>query len=297
MNEANKPVFQALFVTFLWSTSWILIKLTINNIPPLYFAGMRYFIAFLVLFVLVHSRKRTRRLDKRALLWISIYGIVMIALTQGSQFVALKVLPTVMVSLALNATPIVVAIVGYFIFKETLKGLQKVGMLLYVVGVVLYFYPFQKLDELWIGIGVAVLAIIFNSTATLLGRYVNQQNFTTSSHLTMISMGVGSIILLGVAYMNEPFFRLGIMDILVLVWLGVVNTAFAFTLWNNALQKISATSASLINSTMLIQIAMLSWIFLNETLALQQIFAVMFVFMGVVTVQIVKNGQIKRNSN
>ena len=29
------PVFQALFVTFLWSTSWILIKFGLDDIPAL----------------------------------------------------------------------------------------------------------------------------------------------------------------------------------------------------------------------------------------------------------------------
>src|SRR5690554_1770948 len=246
MIEKNKHIFQAFFVTFLWSTSWILIKLTIQNIPPLYFAGMRYFIAFLVLLVYVPTKKQNKKLDKQAILWISIYGVVMIALTQGTLFVALKVLPTIMVSLALNATPIVVAVVGYFIFRERLVGLQKVGMMLYVVGILVYFYPFQKLDNLWIGLLIALLAVSFNSLATLLGRYVNHKHYTTSSHLTMISMGVGSILMLLSAVVVEPSFSLTWIDILVLLWLGVINTALAFTLWNNALEKLSATSASLI---------------------------------------------------
>lgn len=297
MIERNKPVLQAIFVTFLWSTSWILIKLSIQSIPPLYFAGLRYFIAFLVLAVIVHLKKLNKKLNKNAILWISLYGIVMIALTQGSQFVALKILPTVIVSLALNATPIIVAIIGYFLFKEKLVGLQKLGMLLYIAGILIYFYPFQQLDDLWIGFGVALLAILFNSSATLLGRYVNQQHFTSSIHLTMISMGVGSVLLLVFAFFNESSFHLDVQDILILIWLGVINTAFAFTLWNHALQKITATSASLINSTMLIQIALLSWLFLNESLTLQQIIAVILVFAGVVTVQFMKNREFMKNSS
>jgi len=33
-----RAVLQALFVTFLWSTSWVLIKLGLKDIPPLTFA-------------------------------------------------------------------------------------------------------------------------------------------------------------------------------------------------------------------------------------------------------------------
>ena len=42
-------VFQALFVTFLWSTSWVLIKIGLVDIAPLTFAGLRYGLAFLCL--------------------------------------------------------------------------------------------------------------------------------------------------------------------------------------------------------------------------------------------------------
>lgn len=39
----------ALFVTLLWSTSFILIKWGLYEIPPLTFAGLRYSLAFFVL--------------------------------------------------------------------------------------------------------------------------------------------------------------------------------------------------------------------------------------------------------
>jgi drug/metabolite transporter (DMT)-like permease len=39
----------ALFVVFLWATSWVLIKFGLETIPPLTFAGLRYGLASLVL--------------------------------------------------------------------------------------------------------------------------------------------------------------------------------------------------------------------------------------------------------
>jgi drug/metabolite transporter (DMT)-like permease len=47
-------------------------------------------------------------------------------------------------------------------------------------------------------------------------------------------------------------------------WLAVINTALAFTLWNRSLQYLTATESAAINNTMLIQIAILAWIFLGE---------------------------------
>lgn len=45
----SRAILQALFVTFLWSSSWVLIKIALHDIPPPTFAGLRYTIAFFVL--------------------------------------------------------------------------------------------------------------------------------------------------------------------------------------------------------------------------------------------------------
>lgn len=43
-------IVQAVFVTFLWSTSWVLIKIGLDDLalPPLTFAGRRYLLAALI---------------------------------------------------------------------------------------------------------------------------------------------------------------------------------------------------------------------------------------------------------
>ena len=49
ISPRTKAILQALLVTLLWSSSWILVKQNIQSIPPLTFAGLRYTLAFLLL--------------------------------------------------------------------------------------------------------------------------------------------------------------------------------------------------------------------------------------------------------
>jgi len=58
-----RAALQALFVTGLWSTSWVLIKIGLRDLPPLTFAGLRYGLAFLCLlpFVLHSSHRKVLR--------------------------------------------------------------------------------------------------------------------------------------------------------------------------------------------------------------------------------------------
>ena len=73
-----------------------------------------------------------------------------------------------------------------------------------------------------------------------------------------------------------------------LIWLAVINTALAFTLWNHTLRKLSAMESSIINNTMLIQIAVLAWIFLDEKITTQEGIGLSIAVIGAVLVQLKK---------
>ena len=51
-------ILQALLVTFLWATSWVLIKIALKDTAALTFAGLRYALATLVLIPFVLRGER-----------------------------------------------------------------------------------------------------------------------------------------------------------------------------------------------------------------------------------------------
>ena len=105
---------QALFVTFLWYTSWVLIKIGIDDLDlePLSFAGMRYALAAALLlpfgFRAMRAARSSGPMTARLAASVAVYGILFVAVAQGAQFAALAVLPATAVSLVLSATPAVV---------------------------------------------------------------------------------------------------------------------------------------------------------------------------------------------
>ena len=77
-------------------------------------------------------------------------------------------------------------------------------------------------------------------------------------------MGIGSIALLGTGLAIEGFTSLSLLNWAMIGWLAVVNTAFAFTLWNHTMRSLPAMESSIINNTMMIQIPILAMLFLGE---------------------------------
>lgn len=284
-------VLQALFVTFLWSTSWVLIKLGLEDIPALPFAGLRYLIAFLCLLPFAWRwghLAQLRSLSMRDWLKLIVLGLLYIAVSQGAQFLGLSYLPAVTVSLLLNFTPAVVALLGILLLSERPTRMQWTGIVLYLAGTLFYFFPMSVLGSEAFGMAIVALGVLTNAISAVLGRQVNRERKLHPVTVTVASMGVGSVALLlfGVSVQGVPTIS---PDGWMLVgWLAVVNTAFAFPLWNHTLRTLSAVESSIINSTMLVQIALLAWLFLGEELTAQKIGGMVLVALGMLIVQLRK---------
>jgi drug/metabolite transporter (DMT)-like permease len=104
--------------------------------------------------------------------------------------------------------------------------------------------------------------------------------------VTVISMGVGALLLLvgGVVLQGAPELRW--QSWLLIVWLALVNTAVAFTLWNHTLRTLPAMESTVINNTMTVQIAILAVLFLGETLNGREVVGLAAVVLGTLLVQL-----------
>jgi len=131
-----------------------------------------------------------------------------------------------------------------------------------------------------------LIGVLANALSSILGREVNRSETIPPLTVTVVSMGVGGVVLLasGIALQGLP--KLSLSSWIIILWLAVVNTAFAFTLWNQTLRTLSAMESTVINNTMLIQIAILAWLFLGEALSGQEILGMVVAGVGALLVQL-----------
>jgi drug/metabolite transporter (DMT)-like permease len=288
----TKAVLQALLVTFLWSTSFVLVKIGLTDIPALTFAGLRYTIAFLVL--LPFALRRRNRNQLRSLpptMWwkLVLLGLLYYSLTQGTNFLALVYLPTATTSLLFNFTPVIVAFLSSVLLREPPRRHQMVGVAVFLFGTIIYFYPLRiPLQEI-IGLSIAAGGVVTNALSSVLGRHINRDSGLDAMSVTVISMGTGAMVLLIVGLITQGLPTLSWQNWVIILWLAIVNSSFAFTLWNHTLRSLSATESSVINNTMLVQIAVLGWIFLDEALTWPEILGLVLATLGIMIVQLVKS--------
>jgi len=261
-------IVQALFVTVLWSSSFIIIKFGLEEIPPLTYAGLRYSIASVILLGLIFSQPKMRvSLKNRSRRWWSmlfLYGCIYITATQGTQFLGLLYLPAITFSLILNMTPIIVLMLAIPWLGERPSTREMILILSGIIGVVLYFFPLDFVGVSLLGLTIGVISLLANSGSALLGRAINRNRDTPSLVITGIMMSIGALFLLVFGLITEPIVGLSSTAWVYILWLAVANTAVAFWLWNKAMRVLRAIDMTLINSMMMPQIVILSIIFLNE---------------------------------
>ncbi len=285
----------AAFVTFLWSTSWVLIKVGLAaDLPPLPFAGLRYAVAALCLlpFALATTERRNllAALDRRSWRNLSALGLLYIAIAQGGQFAALALLPASAVSLLLSLTPVVVAFGSGAFLGERPTPLQAAGTFVAVSGAALYFFPTGAALPSAAGLAAGLVALLSNAGSALLGRRVNRDTHLPPLLVTFVSMSIGAAALLGAGVAAQGWPALGPRELAIVAWLAVVNTAFAFTLWNRSLRDLTAVESSVLNGLMLPQIALLAVLFLGERLSGRQVVALVLAAAGALAVQIRRPG-------
>ena len=286
-----------LLVTFLWATSWILIKVGLDDLElrPISFAGLRYALAALILAPLgvraLRSAQRRAQLDvDRSLATrVIVLGLVLYAAAQGAQFAALAVLPAAAVGVLLASIPVWVALVAWLRGEETASTAQLGGIAVLLTGIGLYFGPFELSAAGWGGVAGAAACIAASTVSSHLSRDLNrdaQLRLGGAIGLTAVSMLVGAAALLAAGLWLEGWPALDARGWAIVAWLAVVNTAFAFTVYNGVLRILTAVESSVIINLLPVMVAALAWAFLGEALTVGQVGGLVLAAGGAALVQV-----------
>ena len=281
-------ILEAFFVTFLWSSSYVLVKVGLNQLSPLTLVALRYVVASLVIVPLALLRGKVSLVrEKKSLLKVVFLGLSGYTVAQGLQCLGLFYLPAVSVTFILNFTPVIVLILGVVFLGEYPTRLQLGGMALVLLGAYLFFRAPMSGYGL-MGVLITLLSGIGWGAYLVASRLLFVRDEADILGLTAFSMASGTAVLVIVAVAIEGFPSVSFTSWGIILWLGVVNTALAFLLWNHALQRLEAFEISVLQNTMLVQIAILSWIFLGERLIVTKLVPMALVFVGALVVQLRK---------
>ncbi|MFW9916746.1 MAG: DMT family transporter, partial [Candidatus Thorarchaeota archaeon] len=254
----------AFLTTFLWSTSYVAIKIGLEQeeIPPLTFAALRYLVGFIILGSILYFRKGNihngsdAKLSRNILVLIAIMGIAGYALEPGLRYLGMTPdvgdLPALHSAFISNFNPAIVLFLGLIIYIALPTRKQILGLSLALVGAYIYFILMPGSGgEINSSEGWGILLTVGSGFAWGIYQLVTKHLTQKTNVLlqTALAMGVGSLVLLSLALLIEGWPIVSVNLIILVVLLGSFNTALAYLLWNYALRHIGSFEATMLQNT------------------------------------------------
>ena len=287
-NPRLASILEALLVTFLWSSSYVLVKIGLRGISPLFFAAIRYCLASAIVYVVTitkQNRQTRRGFNRGDCLRLVIAGVAGYAVAQGLQFVGLYYLPAITVTFLLNFTPVFVTVLGIVFLNERPAKIQVTGMIVALAGAYLYFLTPISGSQI-VGVLITLVSGLGWAIYMIMIRNFQRVDTLSTSTLTATTMSIGAAVLIISASTLEGIPNIDSSGWAIIIWLSVINTALAFYIWNHTLRRIRAYELSILQNTMLVQIAVLAVLFLGEGLTMNNVAGIVLVLTGVMLVQL-----------
>jgi len=214
-----------------WGINWPMMKIGIEYISPLWFCAARLALGSLCMFLLLFGMRRFRLPTRQ-----DIPNIITIAIFQMAIYLCMISLALQHVNVGQSAilsytSPLWVAPVAIFIFKELVSPLKIIGLLLALIGVIILFNPIGhdwSDTSLLIGNIELFLASICFAITILYSRFAKWYNVPLILIPWQLALGSVLTLILALIFEPHPVIQGGMPLVLVLAYTSVLASAFAY---------------------------------------------------------------------
>jgi drug/metabolite transporter (DMT)-like permease len=253
----------------LWSSTFLFIRVGLQQIPPFTFASLRLAVALTVLAPIVLARGGWQSVTRRDLLHIAVAGLLLLSANYALIFWGAQFIDSGLVAILLSATPLIALMLGWTVGSERVTAVKVAAILAGIIGVAIIFR--SDLGTSTRASALAAAAII-GAASCVAGAYVWIKHRTPTARpatVTALQSAVGFVPLAVIALAVEdapPLTAWSVATWVALLYLAVGASVVAFYL-NYWLLARMDTSAMLMMGVVEVPIAVMlgAW-FLGERL-------------------------------
>jgi drug/metabolite transporter (DMT)-like permease len=269
-NFLRGTTFLAILACWLWSTAFVGVKIGLQYQTPLQFAGIRFFISGVLIFIYFGKPALFFSELKKHRKFVLLLAVVQIFTQYALFYSGLNLVPGALGAMIIGSSPLFIALVSHFAFHNDKMTPLKTGSFLFgVAGIAIITLGRTKVEmkgelEL-LGIGLLILNnIISGYSNVMVSKYSKRISPVV---LSSASLSIGGLLLFLVSVPVEGALRGPFPPtyFYALAWLSFLSAA-AITIWNTLLQR-PGVKVSLLNMwKFLIPVsgAILSWMILTD---------------------------------
>jgi drug/metabolite transporter (DMT)-like permease len=277
-------------LTAIWGTTWSMVRISLDGFPPLTSVALRFTVAVLLLAVWGRLTGRVvfepehRITPRHVAVWAS-QAVFNFTIPYSLVYWAEQWVPSGLVSVLFSTMPIFVVLGAWFILpEERLRPMAFFGLILGFAGIALIFSEdFSILGGPQAAFASAIF--LFSPASAAVGQVVVKRwgNDLPTFSLTLLPMASGAALLGGMAWWFERDLPWDPQPAAVgaILYLALVGTALAFTLYYWLFKHVTATNLSLITYATPVVAISLGITFLDEPMTLRLLAGAALVISGV----------------
>jgi putative membrane protein PagO len=251
----------------IWGTTWMAIRILVEDVPPLWGAGVRLVIAVAVLLVPILAARKPLLGSARAFRVNMILALTMMAVPYGLLFWAEQFISSALTALLYSSMPLVVSLLTPLLTAHRVPRKAVLSMTVGVTGIALLFYQGLSTSTHAIFGMLAVMAsVCFSSWSALYakGELHDEDPFVSS----LWQLAGGAVLLMGASLVLErdrtSTWTAG--AIWSLFFLGIMGSAVAFATYYWLLKHAAPYQTSTISLVIPLIALFVGAVFLEESI-------------------------------
>ena len=244
-----------LIPTFIWGSTWYVIKFQIGDTDPLFSVGYRFALAGVALLMYSKIAKLNLSFSLRKHFFIALQGACLFGINYWLVYMAEEHLTSGLVAVIFSGLIFMNVFLNSIILKAPVNRNVIIGGVIGIVGIALIFKDeltsFNLSDHNFVAFLMALGSVTLASMGNILSAY-NQKQKIPVIQTNAFGMLYGSIIVLSIALLSGKSFSidLSFSYISSLVYLSVFGSIIAFTTYLNLLGKIGPDKSGYISLVM-----------------------------------------------
>jgi drug/metabolite transporter (DMT)-like permease len=268
-----------------WSSTWLVIKIGLHDLPPVSFVAIRFVIAVVVLFAVSIGRASLRPRYRADYLLLAFTGLLMFALNYPLLFWGEKYVSSGLAAVLQATIPIFGMIFAHFLLRdEPMRWPRLVGAVIALGGVALIcgrLFDRGGLMAFWGGLGIVFGGASAAFSNVLLKRRALELAPAMIAAWQMI-FGVIPLLALGLAVDGNPFlFHWSATAWFCLLYLAIIGSALTFLLLYWLLPRMTVTNLQTISLITPPGAVAFGWFLGGETFSLWSLVGAGFVLVGI----------------
>ncbi|MCH8020190.1 EamA family transporter [candidate division KSB1 bacterium] len=269
-NKHTLPILVFIMLCLIWGSTWLFIKIGLDDAPPFLLAGARFLLSVVLLYPFMKLKGLKFPRDWRILSIMIYTGTFAISVSYGLVYWSEQYVSAGLTAVLFSSFPFFVLIFSHFMIADDGFSLKKiVGSIVGFSGVAVIYVDSIKLESTVILLGTS--AIVVSAVFTAFSNVVIKKHSESLDPivLTVVQMICGAVSLLTVGFLFENVgdFKFTVKSIGSLFYLSIVGSCVAFIAYYWLIRQVKVTTASLIIFVIPVVALFLDWLVLDQLLS------------------------------